>query len=191
MQWYALWSPIRPMTLFLLEAGAGVNAATREGRTVLDHAAMSGLTDFDGLIRRTGRLRNVSECALKLTESPALRGFKLGMSLREVTARFRRFQMPETDTCGRLNLDFNEARGALSGLALRPRELNGISRLMLTFVDERLAYIRVTYARESAVSTRNSEAPCPLRFRCRASGERRVAGITGIMRTSSVVTASR
>jgi len=152
MQWFAMWQAERPMTLFLLEAGADVNAVTREGRTALDYAAMSGLTDFDELIRRTGRLRNELECALKLADAPALRGLKLGMSLREVTAHFRRFQVPETDACGRLNLDFNEARGALSGLALRPRELTGISRLRLTFVDERLAYIRVTYARESAVS---------------------------------------
>ncbi len=152
MQWYAMWQAERSMTLFLLGAGADVNAVTREGRTVLDYAAMSGLTDFDELIRQTGRLRNESECALKLTESPTLRGFKLGMSLREVTARFRRFTLPETDACGRLNLDFNEARGALSNLALRPQELAGINRLRLTFVDERLAYIRVTYARESSVS---------------------------------------
>jgi Trypsin-like peptidase domain/Ankyrin repeats (many copies) len=152
MQWYAMWQAERPMTLFLLEAGADVNAVTRVGQTALDYAAMGGLTDFDELLRRTGRLRNESECALKLADAPALRGFKLGMSLREVTARFHRFTMPETDSCGRLNLDFNEARGALSSLALRPRELTGISRLRLTFVDERLAYIRVTYARESTVS---------------------------------------
>jgi hypothetical protein len=152
MQWYAMWQAERPMMLFLLEAGADVNVVTREGRTSLDYAAMSGLTDFDELILRTGRLRNESACALKLADAPALRGFKLGMSLREVTTRFRRFTVPETDTCGRLNLDFNEALGALSGLALSPRELTGISRLRLTFADERLAYIRVTYSRESAVS---------------------------------------
>ncbi|MCA1568300.1 MAG: trypsin-like peptidase domain-containing protein [Acidobacteria bacterium] len=152
MQWYAMWQAERPMTLFLLGADADVNTVTREGRTALDYAAMGGLTDFDGLIRQTGRLRNESECALKLADAPVLRGFNLGMNLREVTARFRRFTMPETDACGRLNLDFNEARGSLSSLALRPREITGISRLRLTFVDERLAYIRVTYARESTVS---------------------------------------
>jgi hypothetical protein len=71
------------------------------------------------------------------------------MSVREVTARFRRFRMPETSSCGRLNLDFNEAWGALSDLALKPEEFAGVSRLRLSFVDERLAYLRVTYARES------------------------------------------
>jgi ankyrin repeat protein len=152
MQWYALWQAERPMMLFLLGAGADVNTVTREGRTILDYAAMGGLTDMDELIRQTGRLRNESACALKLTGSPVLRGFKLGMNLREVTARFRHFSMPETDSCGRLNLDFNEAWSSLSGLALSPREMTGISRLRLTFVDEQLAYMRVTYSHESTVS---------------------------------------
>jgi len=175
MQWYAMWQAERPMALFLLGAGADVNAVTREGRTALDYAAMSGLTDFDNLIRQRGRLRNESGCALKLTESPVLRGFKLGMSLREVTARFRRFQMPETDSCGRLNLDFSEQWGTLRNLALKPEELTGLLRLRLTFVDERLAYIRVTYSRESAVSN-------PQEFRATLSdslvlpGKWRVAG---------------
>jgi len=175
MQWYAMWQAERPMALFLLGAGADVKVMTREGRTALDYAAMSGLTDFDELIKRTGQLRKESECALKLSDAPALRGFKLEMSLREVTARFHRFTMPETDSCGRLNLDFNEARRALSGLAINPRELAGISRLRLTFVDERLAYIRVTYARESSLSN-------PQEFRAALSaslslpGKWRVAG---------------
>lgn len=40
----------------------------------------------------------------------------------------------------------------LRNLALKPEGLTGISRMRLTFVEERLAYIRVTYARQSAVS---------------------------------------
>jgi S1-C subfamily serine protease len=175
MQWYAMWQAERPMAIFLFGAGADVNTVTREGLTALDYAAMSGLTDFDELIRRTGRSRNVSECALKLTDAPVLRGFKLGMNLHEVTARFRRFTLPETDPCGRLNLDFNEARRALSGLAIRPRELTGISRLRLTFVDERLAYMRVTYARESAVSN-PQEFRAALSASLSLSGKWRVTG---------------
>jgi hypothetical protein len=151
-QWFAAWQSQRLMVLSLLGAGADVNAADREGRTTLDYAATGGLTDFEQLIRQKGRLRDQPACALKLAESPALRGFRLGMSLREVTARFRNFTMPETDSCGRLNLDFSEEWGTLKNLALKPEELTGISRLRLTFVDERLAYIRVTYSRDSAVS---------------------------------------
>jgi hypothetical protein len=151
-QWFALWQAERTLALFLLGAGVDVNAVDREGRTALDYAARGGLTDFEQLIRQTGRLREQSVCALKPAESPMLRGFRLGMSLREVTARFRKFTMPETDSCGRLNLDFNEARGALKNLAFKPEELRGISRVRLAFVDERLAYLRVTYTRESGAA---------------------------------------
>jgi len=69
-----------------------------------------------------------------------------------VTARFSKFRMPETDSCGRLNLDFDEAWGALRNLELRPEELRGVSRVRLTFVDERLAYMRVTYTAETGAA---------------------------------------
>lgn len=152
-RWFALWQAERILVLFLLGAGADVNAVDKEGRTALDHAALAGLTDFEQLIRQTGRLRDQSVCALRLAESPMLRGFRLGMSLREVTARFRKFTMPETNSCGRLNLEFTEGRGTLKNLALKPEELVGVSRVRLTFVDERLAYLRVTYTSESGFST--------------------------------------
>lgn len=168
-QWFAVWQAQRPMTLFLLGAGADVNAADKEGRTAPDYAALGGLTDLDRLILRTGRVRDESECALKLNESPALRGFRLGMSVREVTASFRKFTMPETDSCGRLTLDFQEARGTLGGLALRPQDFTGVSRLRLTFVDGRLAYLRVTYSREGAVSN-------PREFRAALSDSLNLAG---------------
>ena len=168
-RWFALWQAERPMLLFLLGAGTDVNAMDKEGRAAPDYAAMSGLTDFDELIRRTGRLSNESECKLKPAESPALRGFKLGMSLHEVTARFRRFTLPETDSCGRLNLDFNGEWGTLRNLALKPEELMGVIRVRLTFVDERLAYLRMTYSRERAVSN-------PQEFRAALSGSLALPG---------------
>jgi ankyrin repeat protein len=168
-QWFALWQAERTLALFLLGAGADVNAVDREGHTALDYAAIQGLTDFEQLIRQTGRLRDQSACALKPAESPALRGFKLGMSLSEVTARFRNFTMPETNSCGRLNLDFNEAQGTLKNLALKPEELRGVSRVRLTFVDERLAYLRVTYTRESGAAN-------PSEFRAALSGSLSLPG---------------
>lgn len=152
-QWFVVWQAERMLMIFLLGAGADVNAVDKQGLTALDYAAMSGLTDFEGLIRETGRLRDQSVCALKVAESPVLRGFKLGMSVREVTARFRRFTMPETDPCGRLNLDFNAAWGTLRDLALKPEELMDVSRVRLSFVDDRLAYMRVTYTSESGVAS--------------------------------------
>jgi hypothetical protein len=162
-QWFALWQAERTLALFLLGAGADVNAVDKEGRTALDYAATGGLTDFEQLIRQTGRLREQSVCALKPAESPMLRGFRLGMSLREVMARFRKFTMPEANSCGRLNLEFIEGRGTLKNLALKPEELRGMSRVRLTFIDERLAYLRITYTRESGASN-------PSEFRAALSG---------------------
>jgi hypothetical protein len=85
------------------------------------------------------------------------------MNLREVTTRFRKFTMPETNSCGRLTLEFTEARGTLKNLALKPEELIGVSRVRLTFVDGRLAYLRVTYTRESGAAN-------PSEFRAALSG---------------------
>jgi hypothetical protein len=174
-EWFTLWQAERTLVLSLLGAGADVNAVDREGRSALDYVALGGLTDFEQLIRQTGRLRAQSVCALKPAESPVLRGFKLGMSLREVTARFRNFTMPETDSCGRLNLDFSEARGTLKNLALKPEELRGVSRVRLTFVDARLAYMRVTYEHESGAAN-SSEFRAALSGSLSLPGKWRVTG---------------
>ena len=174
-RWFALWQAERTLILFLLGAGADVNAVDKKGRTALDYAALGGLTDFEQLIRQTGRLRDRSVCALRLAESPALRRFRLGMSLQEVTARFRKFTMPETNSCGRLNLEFTEGRGTLKNLALKPEELVGISRVRLTFVDEQLAYLRVTYTSESGASNL-SEFRSTLSGSLSLSGKWRVTG---------------
>jgi len=168
-RWFALWQAERTLVFFLLGAGADVNAVDKEGRTALDYTALGGLTDFEQLIRQTRRLREQSVCALKLAESPALRGFRLGMSLREVLARFRKFTMPETNSCGRLNLEFTEARGTLKNLALKPEELISVSRVRLTFIDARLAYLRVTYTRDSSPSN-------PDEFRAALSGSLSLPG---------------
>jgi hypothetical protein len=53
--------------------------------------------------------------------------------------------MPETDTCGRLNLDFNDTYGVLRDLGLRPAEFEGVLRLRMTFIDERLVYLQMMY----------------------------------------------
>jgi hypothetical protein len=168
-RWFSLWQAERTLILFLLGAGADVNAVDRKGRTALDYAALGGLTDFEQLIRQTGRLREQSVCALQLAESPMLRGFRLGMSLQEVIARFRKFIMPEANSCGRLNLEFTEGRGTLKSLALKPEELMGVNRMRFSFIDERLAYLRVTYTRESGDGN-------PSEFRAALSGSLSLPG---------------
>jgi ankyrin repeat protein len=178
--WYAIARAQRTLVQLLLRAGADVNAADHDGHTVLDYAARGGLTDFDQLIRETGRLHDQqSVCSLKLAQSPSLRGFHLGMSLREVTNRFRRFTLPETSSCGRLNLDFNAAWGTLRDLALKPEDLMGVSRIRLAFVDEKLAYIRVTYSAAGNGWNSLKEYRAALSGSLGLTGEWHIAGSTG------------
>jgi S1-C subfamily serine protease len=144
--WYLKAQDQQKMLQFLLDAGADVTLTNNKGQTALDYAAASGPADLDRLISHARKSSGQQPtCDLRLEQSPALRGFRLGMSLREVLSHFRRFEMPETDTCGRLNLDFNDTYGWLRDLALRPAEFEGILRLRMTFVDERLAYLQMMY----------------------------------------------
>jgi hypothetical protein len=84
-----------------------------------------------------------------LAQAPALRGLQLGMSLREVSARFPRYVVPSADSCGRSNLTFNAVDGTLRAYVKRPEEFQGVSRLSMAFLDERLVYVRVTYGRDT------------------------------------------
>jgi hypothetical protein len=77
-RWHVIAGAHRALVQYLLAAGANVNATDKEGRTPLDHAAKSALTGIDELIRGTGRTGEQAECALKLAQSPAVRGFRWG-----------------------------------------------------------------------------------------------------------------
>ena len=146
MAWYLKDQAHQRMVQFLLKVGADVALTDNQGQTALDYAAASGPTDLDRLISHSRTVTNPQAmCELKLEQSPALHGFHLGMSLRDVLSRFHRFELPETDTCGRLNLDFNNSSGVLRELALRPAEFEGIRRLRMSFIDERVAYLQVMY----------------------------------------------
>jgi hypothetical protein len=129
----------------LIEAGADVNATDGEGQTVLDYAGTGGLTDIDRLILKSGRVRGRQQCELNQAQAPALRGFRLGMTLREVAARFPRYALPQADVCGRLHVSFNLLDGTLRAFARRPEEFEGVSRVNAAFFNDRLAYVRVTY----------------------------------------------
>jgi ankyrin repeat protein len=144
--WYLKAQAQQKMVQFLINAGTDVTLTNNKGQTALDYAAASGPADLDRLISHARKSSGQqSTCELRLEQSPALRGFRLGMSLRDVLSHFRRFEMPETDTCGRLNLDFNDTYGVLRDLALRPAEFEGLLRLRMTFIDERLAYLQMMY----------------------------------------------
>lgn len=149
MSWYAVVPAHRALVQLLIEAGADVNATDGEGQTVLDYAGAAGLTDIDRLIWRSGRVRGRQQCELKAAQTLAPRALRLGMTLREVAARFPRYVLPSADACGRLNLSFNAIEGTLRAYALRPEEFEGVSRIDMTFLDEQLAYVKVTYSRDA------------------------------------------
>jgi hypothetical protein len=78
-----------------------------------------------------------------------VRGLRLGMNIKDVATRLRPSSVPEPDSCGRQTLEFDWADGLLGQPAPRLRELSGVRRVRLGFLDGRLAYFRVTYDGEA------------------------------------------
>lgn len=153
LDWYKSAGRHRETLLLLLSAGADVNALDGEGRGPLDYAARGGLTDFDDLIRRGGKVTDQPTCELGTERSPALRGFRLGMTSGEALGRFRAFSLPVKNSCGRLSLSFSPWWGGVVSFARVPAEFEGVIGLRLSFLDDRLAYVRVTYERGSGGGT--------------------------------------
>lgn len=154
LTWYRIWQTQKPLLKFLLEVGANVNAIDHAGRTALDYAATGGLTDFDRILRPGGRTNLPASkdvvCELMSAQAPPLRGFHLGMPLREVAAHFRRLAVPKVDACGKTIFDLRAQSGAFRDFALHPEEFAGVNQIKLAFLDDQLAYIRVTYDEQTA-----------------------------------------
>lgn len=145
LDWYALAPAYPQLVRLLVAAGADVNASDLDGLTPLDHAARGGPTEIDLLIWASGRVRGGQQCKLKPPQSPTVRGFRLGMTVAEVSNRFPRYGMPEADTCGRLTFSIDSVFGRLRAFARRPEEFDGVQSLRLSFLDGRLTYVRLTY----------------------------------------------
>lgn len=143
--WHDMAAVQRPMLRLLMNAGADLDIKDSEGRDALDHAALGGPTGFDRLLigKATGGER--PRCDLDLARSPEVRGLRLGMGLREAAARLQPTSVPEAEWCGRQTLEFDWADDLLGQRAPLPRELAGVRRIRLGFLDGRLAYFRVTY----------------------------------------------
>jgi hypothetical protein len=148
--WYGMVVAQRPMLRLLLDSGADVAVKDNQGRDALDHAALGGLTDFDRLIIGSAKADKTSACELSMSQSPEVRGIRLGMSLKGVAARLHPFSVSEPDPCGRQTLEFDWVDDLLGQPAPQPQELSGVRRLRLGFLDGRLAYFRVTYDGEAA-----------------------------------------
>jgi Ankyrin repeats (3 copies) len=145
LDWYTLAPAYPPLVGLLIEAGADVNGTDLDGLTPLDYAGGGGPTEIDRLIWASGRVQGGQQCVLKPTTAPALRGFRLGMSVSEVSDRFPRYGMPQADPCGRQTFSLDTGFSRLRAFARRPEEFDGVRSVRLAFLDGRLTYVRVTY----------------------------------------------
>jgi hypothetical protein len=143
----------RPVLRLLLEAGADVTLKDTKGRDALDHAAMGGPTGLDRLLPAKTAGVEQFRCDLNSERAPEVRGLRLGMTLREVTSRFRSSSLPDAEWCGRRTLEFDWSDDLLGQPAPRPKELAGVRRIRLGFLDGSLAYFRVTYDPKDAPLT--------------------------------------
>jgi hypothetical protein len=151
--WHDMVVAQRPMLRLLLESGADVGLKDTKGSDALDHAAMGGPTGFDRLLPAEAAGVEQSRCDLNLTRAPEVRGLRLGMTLREATSRFRPSSLPDVEWCGRQTLEFDWSDDLLGQPAPRTKELEGVHRIRLGFLDGRLAYFRVTYDPKDAPLT--------------------------------------
>jgi hypothetical protein len=171
--WHDMVVAERPIMRLLLEAGADLTLKDSKGRDALDHAAMGGPSGLDRLLpaKTTGAVQ--SRCDLNLARTPEVRGLRLGMTLREATSRLKpSSSLPDAEWCGRRTLEFDWSDDLLGQPAPRPKELEGVCRIRLGFLDGRLAYFRVTYDQravpltpEQFRSTLSSSLTLPGRWR--------------------------
>jgi len=174
--WHGQMVAQRPMLGLLLEAGADVSLKDPNGLDALDHAAKAGPTGLDRLLLAKTSAGEQTRCDLGIARPPEVRGLRLSMPLREATSRFSPPRVAEAEWCGRQTLEFDWSDDLLGRPAPRPRELAGVRRIRLGFLDGRLAYFRVTYDEKDAPltpeqfrSTLSSALALPGRWR-RADG---------------------
>jgi hypothetical protein len=151
--WHGQVVAQRPMLRRLLEAGADTSLKDSTGLDVLDHAAKAGPTGLDRLLPVKAAAGEQTRCDLSLARSPEVRGLRLGMPLREATSRFSPPRAAQAEWCGRQTLEFDWSDDLLGRPAPRPRDLAGVRRVKLGFLDGRLAYFRVTYDEKDAPLT--------------------------------------
>jgi S1-C subfamily serine protease len=139
--WYSIAERRRPVIRLLLDSGADLTPADSQGLTAFDHAARGGLTGFSRLLHVPGKAGLPPACDLALTQAPALRGLRLGMSAAEASARLGGI----TPTPGRCGLSTLYAGGGRLSAA---RGFEGVGAARLVFLDGRVVYLHVGFGRE-------------------------------------------
>jgi hypothetical protein len=181
----------RPVLRLLLEAGADVSLKDPEGRSVLDHAARGGPSGLDRLLPAKAYEGEQGRCDLGLARAPEVRGLRLGMTLREAASRLRPSSLAGPEWCGRQALEFDWADDLLGQRAPLPKELSGVRRIRLGFLDGRLAYFRVTYdARDARTPASSSARLSQTRWGCPGGGVRWTARRRGSSHIQSGATGS-
>jgi ankyrin repeat protein len=140
--WYSVAEARRPLILALLNAGADLTLADRQGRTAFDHAAAGGLTGFECLLHVPGKSGLPPACNLRLKDAPALRGLRLGMSVAEVSSRFGGLR-PTLGRCGLSTLYLSDRQ-----LSSAARGFEGVALVRLILLDDKVVYLNVGYGRE-------------------------------------------
>jgi hypothetical protein len=143
--WHDMVVAQRPMMRLLVAAGADASLKDPQGRDALDYAATAGPAGLERLLPAKAVGGGPPRCDLDLARAPEVRGLRLGMTLREATSRLRPPGVSGPEWCGRQSLEFDWGDDLLGQTAPRPRELAGVRRIRLGFLDGRLAYFRVTY----------------------------------------------
>jgi hypothetical protein len=151
--WHGQVVAQRPMLRLLLEAGADTSLKDSEGLDALDHAAKAGPTALDRLLPVKASAGEQLRCDLGMARSPEVRGLRLGMTIREATSRFKPSSMSDAEWCGRQTLEFDWSDDLLGQPATRSKQLAGVRRIKLGFLDGSLAYFRVTYDPKDAPLT--------------------------------------
>jgi S1-C subfamily serine protease len=140
-RWYVAAEKRLPVIRLLLEAGADLAPADNFELTAFDYAARGGLTGFVRLLHLPGKSGPLPACDLTLSNAPALRGLRLGMSASEVSAHLGSLT-PKPGRCGLSTLTVNGSRLA------SVRGFEGVDSVAAVFLDGRAVYLMVSYGRE-------------------------------------------
>jgi len=86
-------------------------------------------------------------CQITVEQFPAIRGFRLGMTLAEVKRRFiSGFDELRADRFGVLTVSLSVPASITFPVAVNPHEFTGVFQLQFTFYEGRLIEIRYEYA---------------------------------------------